>query len=181
MTNAISGVCVKDGIGINRPCCYRSSWQRHHICIYVFIPMIPFFDLLREKWSLAFLTFHETRLPGCQVVFTENQGRLNIKTVLPRYGDSHVKDKRVARPSYLKYGNSYTGKTISLYWDKPPTPPHPPGGGGGRLNIMIASYQYKHSHYKDKTVSRPFYLCNGNSSQERWWLNRDGAQGTVTK
>ena len=26
---------------------------------------------------------------------------LNIKTVSPRYGDSHVKDKTVARPSYL--------------------------------------------------------------------------------
>ena len=27
--------------------------------------------------------------------------RLDIKTVFPRYGDSHVKDKAVARPSYL--------------------------------------------------------------------------------
>ena len=27
--------------------------------------------------------------------------RLNIKIVFPRYGDSHVKDKTVARPSYL--------------------------------------------------------------------------------
>ena len=27
--------------------------------------------------------------------------RLNIKTVFPRYGYSHVKDKTVARPSYL--------------------------------------------------------------------------------
>ena len=26
---------------------------------------------------------------------------INIKTVFPRYGDSHVKDKTVARPSYL--------------------------------------------------------------------------------
>ena len=26
---------------------------------------------------------------------------LNIKTIFPRYGDSHVKDKTVARPSYL--------------------------------------------------------------------------------
>ena len=25
---------------------------------------------------------------------------LNIKTVFPRYGDSHVKDKMVVRPSY---------------------------------------------------------------------------------
>ena len=27
--------------------------------------------------------------------------RLNIKTIFPGYGDSHVKDKTVARPSYL--------------------------------------------------------------------------------
>ena len=31
--------------------------------------------------------------------------RLNIKTVFPRYGDSHIKYK------------TYTGKTVSLYWD----------------------------------------------------------------
>ena len=27
--------------------------------------------------------------------------RINIKTVFPIYGDSHVKDKMVARPFYL--------------------------------------------------------------------------------
>ena len=43
--------------------------------------------------------------------------RLNIKTVFPRYGDSHVKDKTVARPYYLQHGDPYTGKTTSLYWD----------------------------------------------------------------
>ena len=30
-----------------------------------------------------------------------SEPRLNIKTVFPKYGDSHVKDKTVARPSYL--------------------------------------------------------------------------------
>ena len=44
---------------------------------------------------------------------------LNIKTVFPRYGDSHVKDKTVDRPSYLWHGDPYTGKTTSLYWDGP--------------------------------------------------------------
>ena len=29
------------------------------------------------------------------------RSRFNIKTVIPMYGDSHVKDKTVARPSYL--------------------------------------------------------------------------------
>ena len=41
----------------------------------------------------------------------------NIKTVFPRYGDSHVKDKTVVRPSYLWHGDLYTVKTTSLYWD----------------------------------------------------------------
>ena len=31
----------------------------------------------------------------------ENRTHINIKTVFPRYGDSHVKDKMVARPYYL--------------------------------------------------------------------------------
>ena len=31
----------------------------------------------------------------------------------------------------------------------------------GRLNIKMYSYQYSNSHYKDKTVSRPSYLCIG--------------------
>ena len=45
--------------------------------------------------------------------------RLNIKTIFPRYWDSHVKDKTVARPSYLKPGDPFTGKTTWLYWDDP--------------------------------------------------------------
>ena len=36
-----------------------------------------------------------------------------------------------------------------------------------RLNIEISSYQYKDSHYKDKTVSRPFYLYNENPIHEK--------------
>ena len=41
------------------------------------------------------------------------------KDRLSRYGDSHVKDKPVVRPSYLKHENPYTGKTTSLYRDAP--------------------------------------------------------------
>ena len=39
---------------------------------------------------------------------------LNIKTIFPRNGYSHV-----ARPPYLKPGNPFTGKTTWLYWDGP--------------------------------------------------------------
>ena len=44
---------------------------------------------------------------------------LNIKTVFPRHGDSHVKDKAVVRPSYLEHGDPYTDKMTSLYWARP--------------------------------------------------------------
>ena len=37
------------------------------------------------------------------------------KDHLSRYGYFHYKDKTVVRPSYLYKGNSYTGKTGSLY------------------------------------------------------------------
>ena len=47
---------------------------------------------------------------------------LNIKTVFPRHGDSHVKDKKAVRPSYLWHGDLYTGKMKSLYWDDPLVP-----------------------------------------------------------
>ena len=32
----------------------------------------------------------------------------------------------------------------------------------GRLSIKMSSYQYRHPHLKDKTVSRPSYLKHGN-------------------
>ena len=39
---------------------------------------------------------------------------------------------------------------------------------GPRLNIKMSSYQHGDPHYKDKTVSRPSYLYNGNQyTQER--------------
>ena len=55
----------------------------------------------------------------------DSWAHLNIKTVFPRYGDSHVKDKMVA-----KHGDPYIGKTTALYWDGrlvtyPIRPPEP--------------------------------------------------------
>ena len=38
-----------------------------------------------------------------------------MKDRFPSYGNSHVKDKTVVRPSYLLRGDPYTGKTTSLY------------------------------------------------------------------
>ena len=41
------------------------------------------------------------------------------KNWLFRHKDFHCKDKMVVRSSYLYNGNSYTGKTASLYWEVP--------------------------------------------------------------
>ena len=47
----------------------------------------------------------------------------------------------------------------------------------GRLNIKMSSYQYRDSHVKDKTVSRPSYLLHGNPhTLERRSLYWDRAQ-----
>ena len=40
----------------------------------------------------------------------------------------------------------------------------------GHLDIKMASYQYGNTHYKDKTVWRPSYLCNGNPYLWKWGL-----------
>ena len=42
-----------------------------------------------------------------------------IKTVFPRYGNFCVKNKTVARLSFLWHGDPYTGKTTSLCWNSP--------------------------------------------------------------
>ena len=42
--------------------------------------------------------------------------RFNIKMLSYQYRKSHCGDKTILRPSYLRYGISYTGKTTSLYW-----------------------------------------------------------------
>ena len=52
---------------------------------------------------------------------------------------------------------------------------------GYRLNVKMSSYHYKDTHHKDKTVSRPSYLYNGNphtwkdclyteTGLRLWWL-----------
>ena len=53
------------------------------------------------------------------VAFVSSFSALNHAIVFPWYGDFHVKDKTVARPSYLYHGYPYTAKMTSLYWYGP--------------------------------------------------------------
>ena len=89
-----------------------NNWRRRYNCIV-------FFQWLEPCSS----TDRNIRSSG---------SRLNIKTVLPRYGDSHVEDKTVERPSSLWHGDLDrliinigilipVSKT-SLYWNAPLIP-----------------------------------------------------------
>ena len=49
-------------------------------------------------YMMKCIKFHPT---VDEFVSTETGPHLNIKTIFPRYGDSHIKDKTVTRPSYL--------------------------------------------------------------------------------
>ena len=52
--------------------------------------------------ALNISTWYSNNVSMCtRVIFMLNFKGLNIKTAFPRYGDSHVKDKTFARPSYL--------------------------------------------------------------------------------
>ena len=66
-------------------------------------------NLHKKSWNDKAPTFILTEGPG---------GRLNIKMSSYQYGDPHVKDKTVVRPSYLKHGNPHTWERRSLYWDR---------------------------------------------------------------
>ena len=60
------------------------------------------------------------------------------------FGDLHYKDMIIVRPSCVYTGNSYTGKTTSLYWND-------------TLEAISASrfafYCYHYYHYRNKMVS----------------------------
>ena len=73
---------------------------RNCFCIYLRISMdgIRMITLDLEKWN--------------------SMPRFNIKTLSYKYIDSHYKDETVVKPSFHYKGDSYTGKTIYLYWNR---------------------------------------------------------------
>ena len=44
-------------------------------------------------------------------------------------------------------------------------------------NIGMPAYKYRNPHYKDKMVSQPFYLCNGNSYTRKYGLYMESLHG----
>ena len=67
--------------------------------------------------------------------------RVNIKTVLPGYRNSHIKDKTVLRPSYHYNGNFYVYKTAFIHWD---------GSRGPNLlmRVNFPAWLSNYIHYK---------------------------------
>ena len=70
--------------------------------------------------------------------------RFNIKWSPNQYKKSHCGDKTVVRSSYLHHGNSYNGKTTSLYWIRA-LKPNTSGERVDKVCIMLSLG----SHYND--------------------------------
>ena len=109
-----------DGCGTISQCITTTKHSKAKtVCIFLGInciispEMVPFLASQQQplrvrdrrkncKWGTNvsfFLKLRRLKVTGVEV---QNPGPcLNIKTVFPRYRDSHVKDKTVARPSYL--------------------------------------------------------------------------------
>ena len=66
--------------------------------------------------------------------------RVNIKTVLPGYRNSHIKDKTVLRPSYLYNGNFYADKTAFIHWDG--------SRGPNLMRVNFPAWISNYIHYK---------------------------------
>ena len=72
-----------------------------------------------RSWVLGLPHLMFTLHYGVSVLRTLQKIRAlsQYKDDLSWYGDSYIKDKRVARPYFLKHGDSCSSKTASLYWD----------------------------------------------------------------
>ena len=74
----------------------RHGWViTSHICRWISSPFYVLNPILEHLISFG------ERDSDWRVIMCEPGPHLNIKTVFPRYGDFHVKDKTAARPSYL--------------------------------------------------------------------------------
>ena len=95
---------------------------------------------------------------------------LNIKMSFYRYGNSHVKDETVGRPSYFWHGDPIPGKTVFIL--------RRTQGDRLILNMRIA-YLERPSLYWDRAQGDRLILNMGIPYLERPSLYWDGAQGPV--
>ena len=72
---------------------------------------------LRDKlWTTDLVSWTYVHGAGWYCLKNDLGPDFNIKMTSYQYRKSHCRDKTVERSSYLHNGNSFTGKTTSLYW-----------------------------------------------------------------
>ena len=90
----------------------------HHCACWRLVDSIHKRPVMQKTFPL-----HDIIMNSCetQPIFASNfQGPVSIvKTVFPRYADSHAKDKTVGETVLSLAWESHTGKTTSLFWDGP--------------------------------------------------------------
>ena len=70
--------------------------------VWVHVPCSPLTESIQMRYSWSEMASQLKAMYHIPLTILKPPGpRLNVRTVFPRYGDSHVKDKTVARPSYL--------------------------------------------------------------------------------
>ena len=89
-----------DSIKSSRQCCVgKVMWIHHLVWLHVTSGQCSIPHEANFAWEA--LPRGPRLLPSCVASMEIPGPCLNIKTIFLRYGDSHVKDKTVARPSYL--------------------------------------------------------------------------------
>ena len=114
----------------------KSFWKLS--CVYDGGYMYKSISVCHKSMYTSDISKHLNASASSLIPTGESGLRVNIKAVSPRNGDSHAKDKTVARPFYPYHGDPYTGKTTCLYWDSSQVRG---GGGGGHVTIRLAIYR----------------------------------------
>ena len=93
-----------------RPLCWFNvetlSYQYCALSFYSDLTLSQGFQPMAAQLSM------KAALPLAKILATES-----CRSSKTRPRDSHCKDEMVMRPSYFDNGNSFTGKTASLYWN----------------------------------------------------------------
>ena len=92
----------------------------HHLCAATPLFWLRYWEkTLTGDVSLVIICWNKrcSRSSNCDVVLNWSISGPRFNDRVSRYRNSHYNDNAVVRPRYLYNGNSYTGKTIPLYWN----------------------------------------------------------------
>ena len=95
-----------------------ATLSRYHFGVGIKSRMSLHLDTF-PRWPLPhheFIRLSTVKITTLHPVNAANMGLSQYRDRLSSHGDFYYKDETVVRPSYLYSGNSFTGKTVSLYW-----------------------------------------------------------------